>query len=150
MPNKVYTWGYTGSKPADILAYVDALGALLVDIRFSPQSRVPHWSGRALEELVGPARYTHLKALGNENYRTGGEIGLHDPEAAAVHLAAVVERRPVILLCACEDWRLCHRAVAAAYLSFKLGTHVEHLPGRFSEWQSRKGKYNREQHNRGS
>ncbi len=39
----IYTFGYTGKKPSDLKAEAERLDAVVVDIRFSPNSRVPHW-----------------------------------------------------------------------------------------------------------
>lgn len=118
----LYTWGYTGTHPTDLLAYVEALHALLIDVRFVPWSRVPYWRKAALMELVGAERYLHLRALGNENYK-GGPIKLHAPAAVVEPVRAVLRERPAILLCACADPAICHRSVAATYLARQLGVH---------------------------
>jgi len=68
--NQLYDAGYSEIKSPDLLAgAVNALGATLVDIRFSPRSRVPYWNGPHLARLV--AHYVHLGALGNRNYKGG-------------------------------------------------------------------------------
>src|SRR3989304_1754216 len=50
---KLYTLGYTGLKPETILAAAEYLNALIVDIRISPLSRVPHWNQAHLRQVRG-------------------------------------------------------------------------------------------------
>ena len=68
MTNKIYTIGYSGSKPDQIKQLLDDKVAVLFDIRFSPWSRVPQWSKSNLAATVGEERYFHVKPLGNANY----------------------------------------------------------------------------------
>src|SRR5207237_906275 len=65
----IYTAGYQGMTHDDLegLLARPSGRALLVDVRFSPRSRAPHWSGSALARRFG-ADYLHLPALGNRNY----------------------------------------------------------------------------------
>lgn len=113
MTNQVFTLGYSGRKPHQIKELIDQHDAVLFDIRFSPRSRVPYWSGSALEALLGKARYTHVKALGNENYR-GGPTKLVNFEAGLETIRA--SAKPVILMCACKDPAHCHRTEVADML----------------------------------
>lgn len=120
----IYTIGYTGWKPEQLKAKVDELGAMLVDIRYSPRSRRPEWSREALRGLWGQnweRSCLHLVALGNRNYKNGGAIELAAPEVGVKALAPVLQQRPIVLLCACRDADLCHRSVASAFLSERLG-----------------------------
>jgi hypothetical protein len=130
----IYTWGYTGASTDDIKDYTTSLGALVVDIRFSPHSRVLRWTSEALRALLGSRNYTWVKALGNENYNRPGPVRLHHPQVTIAGMGHTLRQRPVILLCACADWHICHRAEAANYLADALGVKVEHLPGKYSEW----------------
>lgn len=121
----IYTMGYSGWAPARLAATALELRAAFWDIRYSPMSRRPEWRGPALRAAIGPA-YVHVKALGNKNYR-GGPIELLNP-AAVVDLArGVLAERPLILLCGCKVWHLCHRAIAADFLARQLGAPIEHL-----------------------
>jgi activating signal cointegrator 1 len=122
----IYTAGYAGWAPAQLKATVDELGATLLDIRYSPVSRRPEWTREALRTLLG-ARYAHVPALGNRNYRAGGPIALAAPERALPTVAKALARGPVILLCACMHAEECHRTDAAAYLADQLGAPIEHL-----------------------
>lgn len=120
----IYTIGYAGWKPEELKAQVDELGAMLIDIRYSPRSRRPEWNREALRGLWGQnweRFYLHLVALGNRNYKSGGAIELAAPEVGLKALAPVLRERPIVLLCACRDADMCHRSVAADFLSERLG-----------------------------
>lgn len=125
----VYSLGYQASTPEDLKTYVDELGALLVDIRYSPYSRDARWTQKALIELLGN-RYLWLQDLGNLNYKRGGPIQLVHPANGAARLRPILEQQSILLLCACRSLETCHRKVAAEYLSQALGASVEHLEGR--------------------
>lgn len=117
----LYTAGYTATwSPEQLRDAATQLNAQLWDIRFSPNSRVPRWRKEALRAAVGPA-YVHMGCLGNANYLDGGPIRLARPEAALQPVARVLERQPIILLCACQDYLACHRKTAADYLVERLG-----------------------------
>jgi uncharacterized protein (DUF488 family) len=131
--HQLYTWGYTGTQPGDLQAYVEALDGVVLDVRFAAWSRHPQWRTDALRDLLGPARYQVVKALGNEHYQ-GGPVKLHDPEGALPLVEALLRAQPAILLCACPDPAFCHRGVAAVWLAERLGCTVTHLPGRFATW----------------
>ena len=47
----IYTCGYTGRTPAGLRGLAVDHDALVVDIRYSPTSRVPHWREGALMTL---------------------------------------------------------------------------------------------------
>jgi hypothetical protein len=132
---KVYTFGYSGSAHEDLQAFMVATGAMLVDIRYSPRSRHPDWDGEALRFFVGQENYMHIQALGNRNYNNGGPVALENVRARVEALRPILERRSVILLCACNRLRLCHRWNAAIHVGSVLDAEIEHLPSRFGEWQ---------------
>lgn len=75
----VYTVGYSGQRPEQLQALIEKLGALLVDVRFSPRSRNPRWGQPALREMFGD-RYVHLPEFGNAAYKHRGQITLVDIE----------------------------------------------------------------------
>ena len=70
MLHKLYTYGYSGRTPHKLQTLAKQLEAVVADIRFSPRSRIPDWSGGRLQKLLGD-RYRHLPALGNRNYKGG-------------------------------------------------------------------------------
>lgn len=112
MTKTVYTVGYSGRKPEDLKQFVIDLDAVLLDIRFSPVSRIPHWNKMAVADTVGGA-YQHVKALGNVNYK-GGPVQIVDYQRGKAIIEA--SECPVILMCACGDPTHCHRTVVAEML----------------------------------
>lgn len=122
MTVRVYTLGYSGKKMYEIEELVKQVGGILFDIRFSPRSRAPVWNGSNFREVFG-ARYKHVKALGNRNYK-GGPIALVDFEAGLEQIRA--SGRPVILMCACKDYDVCHRKTIAERLR-PIGFEVSEL-----------------------
>lgn len=133
MTHPIYTWGYSGHTPDELDKYLQAAGAQLLDIRLRPYSRQVGWGSDALKRRFGRL-YRHLGSLGNRNYQ-GGPILLDAPDVAVPIVRQILATRPVILLCVCWDVETCHRKVAAEYLGNILGADVQHLPGRFREWQ---------------
>jgi uncharacterized protein (DUF488 family) len=123
----LYTLGYSGWTPQDIQTEAQARNAVVCDIRYSPASRHPQWSKRQLSQLLG-ARYHHVQALGNRNYKNGGPIELADYEAGKQAIAEILATgRSVILMCACKDVATCHRRTAAEQLAADLGVPITHL-----------------------
>lgn len=123
--------GYTGSTPTMIKHYVNQIGAVLVDVRKSANSRVPHWRGAALATQLGD-RYLYLPDFGNDNYLGDGSIQLHNPAIVVEDARVLLQTQPIILLCGCADHRTCHRTVAARYLAMWLNARTLHLPARES------------------
>ena len=122
----IFTLGYTGTKPEQIKALAARLHAVVVDVRFSPRSRVPQWAEANLKALLGK-QYMHVKDLGNVNYRGDGPMKLLDPGKAAITLGPILKQQSVILLCACKDVETCHRKKAAEYLAEAFSLPVVHL-----------------------
>ncbi|MGE3537157.1 MAG: DUF488 family protein [Candidatus Tectimicrobiota bacterium] len=123
----LYTLGYSGWLPAALLAVAQEHNAVVCDIRFTPLSRHPQWRQGQLATLLG-ARYQHIQALGNRNYKNGGPIALVDYEAGKEAIAALLATgQAVILLCACAEVATCHRRLAAEQLAADFGLSVTHL-----------------------
>lgn len=130
---RFFSTGYTGKKPADLLSLVNDNRAVVADIRFSTNSRVPRWRGPELARLLGD-RYTHVGSLGNVKYRDhAAGIVIADLEAGLREVLAV--GGPVILLCACERAASCHRRVVADALA-SLGHEVRELQSWTSDTNS--------------
>jgi len=123
----IYTVGYSGRKPAEIARLSEELGALVVDVRLSPASRVPGFQASALAEILG-GRYVWLRGFGNVNYR-GGPMELADFDGAAQELEQRRGDGPgnVLLMCACRDVGSCHRRLVAERLAERWGVAVAHL-----------------------
>jgi uncharacterized protein (DUF488 family) len=128
MIHKLYTLGYTGLLPADLLQLTQHLDAVLADIRFSPYSRHPQWHKANLLDLLGD-RYRHIPELGNVNYKgdLGAGIILKDVEQGTIEVARLIQQQSVILLCACKDWHACHRQTAADEMQQRYNVEVIHL-----------------------
>jgi len=123
----LYTLGYSGWTPQAIQETAQAHNAVVCDIRYSPASRHPQWSKRQLAQLLG-ARYQHVQALDNRNYKSGGPIELADYDAGKQAIADVLATgQSVILMCACKDVATCHRRMAAEQLAADLGVPITHL-----------------------
>ena len=127
----LYTYGYTGGSLDDLKRLV-ASGAIIADIRYQPRSRVPHWNKGPLAHALGTG-YVHVPALGNQNYKgdRGPDIQIADLETGLDTLHQLLERSPVVLLCACADYRTCHRNTVAKAAQDQLpGVKLVHLqPG---------------------
>ena len=128
VPPSVYTLGY--SQPGARLV-LDTLiwheGWLLIDIRHAPVSTWLDWTQRALLQRYGPA-YVHLPALGNLHARDHRlPIVLADaPTGIRSVVRTVDDGRRCLLLCACKDYRTCHREIVARLLQ-QAGVPVTHL-----------------------
>ena len=122
----IYTLGYSGWTVDDVAALLERLDAVAVDVRMSPRSRNPAYSGKRLSERLGD-RYRHVRGFGNTNYR-GGEIVLHDWAGGLQETLAILSAgRSVVLMCACADVEVCHRKVVAKRLAGLEGADVIHL-----------------------
>jgi len=108
----VFTLGYTGRSPEEVVQLLESKGAVLFDIRFSANSRNFRFNKGYLTSLL-KERYQHVKQLGNVNYK-GGPIEIEDYQAGRAMIAA--SPSPVILMCVCKDPRECHRTAVAARL----------------------------------
>jgi uncharacterized protein (DUF488 family) len=123
----MYTLGYSGWTPETIKGAAQTRNAVVCDIRYSPASRHPQWRKRQLVQRLG-ARYQHVQALGNRNYKNGGPIELADYEAGKQVIAAILATgQSIILMCACKDIATCHRRTAAEQLAADLGEPITHL-----------------------
>ena len=109
--NRLYTYGYSKGSIDDLIGYA-AAGAVIVDVRYRAASRNPVWAKSRLGGALTP-QYCHLPSLGNVNYRSGGPIVLADADGGLEKLGALLERAPVVILCACSDVRTCHRLTVA-------------------------------------
>lgn len=108
----LYTFGYLSGSIADLERWAGQ-GGLILDIRINPTSRNPAFRQGHLRRVLGGA-YDWLPELGNPNYRSGGPPALAEEEAGMASLERITEKHPkTVLLCACRDWRECHRWLAA-------------------------------------
>ena len=81
----LYTFGYTVPCAEAVMEQLVALGVVITDIRYSPNSRAVKRRLTPLQERLGD-HYIHVQALGNINYNRPGGIQLYQPEVG-VNLA---------------------------------------------------------------
>lgn len=123
----IYTIGYNaGWTLAQLKVQLRHYDADLIDIRYRPTSTRAEWQRHALPAVFG-SHYRHIGALGNRNYANGGPIELAAPDHAVPQLRDLLAQRSIVLLCGCPDVATCHRAIAANWLSQRLGNPVLHL-----------------------
>ncbi len=121
---KLYGFGYQGKNLMDLKAQLEDIDATLIDVRYRPFSKNPTWRKVNLQKSLG-ARYKHVEALGNVNYKGGG-ILLADEERGIQAVLAELQSRSVVLMCVCPDAFTCHRALIADLLEAR-GVQVEEL-----------------------
>jgi uncharacterized protein (DUF488 family) len=136
MLRELFTIGYQGRDPADLVAVLEEHGVeVLVDVRDKPISRKKGFSKRALEELLSAKGigYVHARALGNPktNRDAGGGVQtvLSNYEAwmagrwddAFEALRPMIEDKRVCLPCLERDPRECHRTIVAREIMARLG-----------------------------
>ena len=112
MTTEVYLIGYQRLSPDRLIHICEGLGAYLVDVRYSPRSRLPVWNGSSLRARY--PRYLHLRALGNRNYKGEGPIEIVDYAAGKAELEAL--DAPAVLMCVCHAPEGCHRTVVGEML----------------------------------
>ena len=113
-----YLTGYTGKptrNPAQLKQLAVNLGAVVVDARYSPYSRVLHWDGSALMGALGADRYMWVRQFGNRTYKQG-IITLDNP-SRGLDLLNNHTADKFIILCACADGESCHRKQVGEYLA---------------------------------
>lgn len=137
MPAIIYTLGYAQWDVEEVEARMDALEAVLVDVRRSPNTRKPGFAKPDLRTRLND-RYLHLPAFGNVNYKNG-PTELAAPDQGLQKIRAL--DHPPILMCGCQHPESCHRSVVAQRIADELGGTVKHLrspaeraqPGLFDE-----------------
>ena len=110
---KIFTTGYTGKNINDLQPLLDALDALLVDIRFVPHSRIIHWQKVYLKALLGNG-YRHVLNLGNRTFKEN-KITIQNLQLGLETVLSL--ERNVVLMCACETAENCHRRLIIAELN---------------------------------
>ena len=106
--NKVYPAGYS-RHGALIEQLMQDPKTLLIDTRYSPNSKMPQWTGSALKAKYGDRYRFAGKFLGNVNYK-GGPMTLANPARGIQGLVMYLnEGYDLILLCQCPEFSACHR-----------------------------------------
>ena len=122
----VFTLGYSGWKPEEVLRIAEQFDVIVADVRYRPFSRDAQWLKPSLQKLLGD-RYVHIAGFGNKNYKSDGPTILADPDTGMRVAEALMKVRPLILMCACFSYRTCHRSDVAAYIAEKTGRPIRHL-----------------------
>ena len=109
---KIFTTGYTAKDINDLRPMLDALDAILIDIRFAPYSQVLHWRQVYLKVLLG-SKYRHIPNLGNRTYKED-KITIQNLQLGLETVFSL--NKNAVLMCACEKAENCHRRVIIAEL----------------------------------
>jgi uncharacterized protein (DUF488 family) len=112
---KFYTTGYAGKDINDLKPMLDALNAVLVDVRFSPTSEIMRWRQIYLKALLRE-KYHHLPQLGNRAFREG-KAQIQNLDLGIKILVSFNSN--AVLMCGCEDVKQCHRLIIAEELRRK-------------------------------
>jgi uncharacterized protein (DUF488 family) len=119
---KFYTTGYAGNDINDLKPMLDALDAVLVDVRFSPTSEIMRWRQIYLKALLRE-KYLHVPQLGNPAFREG-KVQIQNLDLGIKILVSFNSN--AVLMCGCQDVKECHRLVIAEELRRK-GFDAEEL-----------------------
>ena len=119
---KIYTTGYGGKNIADLKPMLDALDAVLADIRFVPHSEILHWRKTYLKVLLD-WKYLHIPNLGNRTFK--------EEKITIQNLQLGIETvlnldKNVVLMCGCENLENCHRLTIAGEM-MKQGIETEEI-----------------------
>lgn len=123
------TLGYTEDGAMDrVDTFLTQRRSYLVDIRLKPyaSSFQPQWNRDALNSHYR-GQYIWIKGLGNTNYQHRNlPFHLLDPEQHIWHLAEMLkEGCSYLLLCACKDYKHCHRKLVHDRILVALGEQQE-------------------------
>jgi uncharacterized protein (DUF488 family) len=113
MPNRIYTTGFSSKNINDLKPLVENLDALLIDIRFLPESDVMVWRQIYLKALLGRS-YLHIQNLGNRRHKEEGKISIQNLQLGIGTLLGLDDNS--ILFCSCEKLKNCHRRLIAEEL----------------------------------
>jgi hypothetical protein len=131
--NQIYTAGYAGHIPQQLLEAADKLGASVIDIRYKPRSRIAGWNAKEINQVLHESRYSLLSALGNVGRFEGGGMRLENEKFGLDCVCEMAKAKPVILLCSCSDYASCHRAYVSQLLAQR-GIQTQEL-----EWPEQTG-----------
>ncbi len=126
---KFYTTGYAGKDINDLKPLLDALDAVLVDVRFFPISIIMRWRQVYLKTLLRE-KYHHVAQLGSRSFREG-KAQIQNLDLGLKILVSF--NANAILMCECADPKKCHRIIIAQELRRKGFEAVE-----LENWKSSK------------
>jgi len=110
----LYTFGYMDVCADAVIAQLVALDVVIVDIRYSPNSRRAKWRMARLQEQLGE-HCLSIRELGNVNYnQPGTPIQLFQSENGVNLVGERLQRgQHLALMCVCREVEECHRLEAA-------------------------------------
>lgn len=123
---KIYTTGYGGKSIADLKPMLDALDAVLADVRFVPHSEILHWRKVYLKVLLD-WKYLHVPNLGNRTFKED-KITIQNLKLGLETILNL--NKNVVLMCGCDRLENCHRLIIAGELMQK-GIETEEI----SDWK---------------
>lgn len=104
---KFYTTGYAGKDINDLKPLVNALDAVLVDVRLSPTGEVMRWRQVYLKTLLRE-KYHHVAPLGSRAFREG-KAQIQNLDLGLKILVSFNSNS--VLMCECLDPKKCHRLI---------------------------------------
>ncbi|GHO91518.1 hypothetical protein KSF_015660 [Reticulibacter mediterranei] len=114
---KIYPCGYSSDAALIMHLMQSHPRMLLIDTRHTPFSRITAWNEPTLRATYGERYRWAGKFLGNQNHTTGGPISLVDADTGIRGLVRYLqEGHPLILLCGCREYGMCHRSAIVALL----------------------------------
>jgi uncharacterized protein (DUF488 family) len=119
---KFYTTGCAGKEINDLKSMLDALDAVLVDVRFSPIGATMRWRQIYLKTLLRK-KYHHLPHLGSRAFREG-KAQIQNLDLGLKILISFSAN--AVLMCECRDPKECHRLIIARELRAR-GFETEEL-----------------------
>ncbi len=119
---KFYATGFSGKDINDLKPLLNALDAVLVDVRFSPTSEIMRWRQIYLKALLRE-KYHHLPHLGSRAFREGKAKIQNLDLGIKILISFNVN---AVLMCECGDPKKCHRLLIAQELWNK-GFEAEEL-----------------------
>ncbi len=125
---KIFTTGYTGKNINDLKPMLEALDAMLIDVRFAPFSQVMCWRKVYLKVLLGDS-YRHVPNLGNRTFKED-KITIQNLKLGIETVLHLSEN--CVLMCACDKLENCHRRLIVEELS-KMGIEAVEL----KDWKTR-------------
>ena len=109
---RFYTTGFAGKDINDLKPMLDTLGAVLVDVRFSPTSELMRWRQIYLKTLLRE-KYRHVPQLGSRSFREGTNRIQNLKLGVRIQVSFNAN---AVLMCECADLKNCHRIVIAEEL----------------------------------
>jgi hypothetical protein len=114
---QVYPCGYSSDAALIMHLMQNHPQMLLIDTRHTPFSRIAAWNEPTLRATYGERYRWAGKFLGNQNHTNGGPISLVDAETGIRGLIRYLqEGHPLILLCGCREYSMCHRSAIVTIL----------------------------------